>query len=572
MEVDSDACIQIEGADALGAVYGVYEVSQRFLGVDPLWFWKDLEPEPLPDLQLNPMRMQSESPRFRYRGWFINDEDLLAQWREPAGERFRHWSAHPGKWNSTPGAPPPTYEERLVEYYTPVTALETMEAIFEALLRMRGNFIIPASFIDVMEPCETAIIRAAVRRGLYVSQHHVEPLGVSHFAFETWWAAQGKQPSFSYRESAEEMRKCWRAYATAWADLAGDQLVWQLGLRGRGDHPLWAHDPQAKNMAGRLISEALKDQMEIIREVDSRPVAPATLTLWFEGAQLIAEEQLQVPKGVTLVFADDPSTQHLQEDFETIPRQSDCSYGLYFHTAVWTMGPHLVQGPMLGKITNAVMKVAQKGDTEIAVLNVANLREHVLGVACWHHQLRNPERSKEVAFPPNALPEDWIPFYKQFFDAVPELRPHCYLYDGAARTYLNVHLYALELGLAIPEYLRVAIEDDVVQTRRKLTKAIKVFNDLIAQTDAYQPPPNLQKFFDANFRAQLRLLCGLYGAFLGMLSSPPDYDRALSSLEMCKEGKTLATKGKWGEWYRGDCKVGVNRLMARIQRLSESTV
>ncbi len=37
--------LHIVGSDDLGLMYGVLHVSREFLGVDPFWFWADLEPE-----------------------------------------------------------------------------------------------------------------------------------------------------------------------------------------------------------------------------------------------------------------------------------------------------------------------------------------------------------------------------------------------------------------------------------------------------------------------------------------------------------------------------------------------
>ena len=49
--------------------------------------------------------------------------------------------------------------------------------VLETAVRLGINLIIPASFVDIHNPPEENLIRMAVERGLYVSQHHVEPLG-----------------------------------------------------------------------------------------------------------------------------------------------------------------------------------------------------------------------------------------------------------------------------------------------------------------------------------------------------------------------------------------------------------
>ena len=148
--------VTITGSDALGAVYGVYEFARSALGVDPLWFWKELPPEARERVRLAAGRTESVAPRFRYRGWFVNDEDLLTEWRAPSGPRFIRYP-----------------------YYGQVISLEVADRIFEALLRSGGNLVIPASFLDVMNPPEAALVRRAAERGLYVTQHHIE-IGRAH--------------------------------------------------------------------------------------------------------------------------------------------------------------------------------------------------------------------------------------------------------------------------------------------------------------------------------------------------------------------------------------------------------
>ncbi|MDA3872570.1 MAG: glycosyl hydrolase 115 family protein [Kiritimatiellae bacterium] len=570
VEVGGDERIRIQGADELGAVYGIYEVSHRILGVDPFWFWKDMEPAPFESLDLRPRRITCEPPVFQYRGWFINDEDLLGRWRKPSGKRFQKWPGHPGEWSYQPGDPEPTYEERLVDYYGPVASADTMEAVFEALLRSRGNLIIPASFVDVMEPCEADIIRAAVRRGLFVSQHHVEPMGVSHFAYESWWGQQDQSPSFSYREDPDAMRACWKAYAKAWTELAGDKLVWQVGLRGRGDRALWVHDPEAKSQAGTLISQALADQMDIVHEVDPRSQPPATLTLWLEGAELLEQGELQVPDNVLFVFADHALTQELQGDFEHLPREPDRGHGLYYHIAVWTMGPHLVQGPPPDKIARIVSRLVEKGDTDFAILNVANVREHLMGAACWSEQVWRPHSVDTTGFLTHELPVEWVGFYEEFLELIPQFRKEWRLYDGGARTYVDRLIYALEQGALVPEYLREFSDDRRLETRSTLETAIQRLDGLIDQTDTFEPEPRLRTFFDTNLRSQLRILRGLYAAMRDLLSDTPDVKAALDSLHICVEGQKLGSPGKWRHWYRGDRKVGILRLMERLQNLEES--
>lgn len=553
--------VQIRGGDELGAIYGIYEFSRRFLGVDPFWFWKDLSPAQKTSLELAPQHIDSGKPVFRYRGWFLNDEDLLGGWK-PSGERFRDWPARSEFAGKSIANESAAYETRLLRYYTPVAGPDIMQMVFEALLRQRGNLIIPASFIDIMNAPEAAIIRAAVQRGLYISQHHVEPLGVSFFAYETWWSKQKKGaalPEFSYRTEPDALRAAWTAYAKRWHEIAGDHLIWQLGLRGRGDRPLWDKDPKAKALAGELISGALRDEWAIIRSVDPRPAPPATLTLWAEGADLLAAGKLTLPAGVTCVFSDDAVTQTMQKDFLTLPREPGRPCGYYYHVTVWPNGPHLVQGLRPSAIADVAGQVAAKGDTAYAILNVSNLREHLMGASAWLEQTWNPTKQTDAEFLKRWSPAGLAPLHAELLDCM-QLSPDIRLYDGGARQAVYRLIRSLETGTG---------KQKEAINRKTLAAATERLDALIEKLNRQTVAPELRSFFDTNLRAQAVILRGLYGSLAALQETPANLDKAAQGLDSALAGYSLGGAGNWQGWYRGDTKMGLALLRDRVLALKK---
>ena len=554
--------VQIRGGDELGAIYGIFEFSRRFLGVDPFWFWKNLPPAKKTALELVPQHIDSGKPVFRYRGWFLNDEDLLGAWKPSSGERFRDWPARSEFAGKSVANESAAYETRLLRYYTSIAGPESMQMVFEALLRQRGNLIIPASFIDIMNAPEAAIIRAAVQRGLYVSQHHVEPLGVSFFSYETWWAKQKKDaatPEFSYRTEPDSFRSVWTTYAKRWHEIAGDHVIWQLGLRGRGDRPLWDKDPQAKTRAGELISAALRDEWKIIRSVDPRPVPPATLTLWSEGADLIASGTLTLPAGVTCVFADDPVTQTMQKDFLTLPRESGRPCGYYYHVAVWPNGPHLVQGLRPSAIAAVAGQVAAKGDTAYAILNVSNLREHLMGAGAWLEQTWKPVKQTDADFLNRWAPAGLARLHEELLDCM-QLSPDVRLYDGAARKAIYRIIRSLETGTG-------SEKQRAVVNHKALVAATDRLGVLIEKLNRQPVAPELRSFYDTNLRAQAVILHGLYESLAALQETPVNLDQAALGLNSSLAGYTLGETGVWQGWYHGDTKMGLAALRQRIVAL-----
>ncbi|EIP96411.1 hypothetical protein OpiT1DRAFT_00826 [Opitutaceae bacterium TAV1] len=638
--------VAISGADELGAIYGIYEFSHRFLGVDPLWFWKDIEPAPLTPADLrarlaaSPPTILSAPPAFRYRGWFVNDEDLLSTWEEMTNDelrmpndypvasgttsdhascvmrhsslakrsrqRFRDWPRRAEFEERSLDDEEANYETRLLQYYTPVAAPEVMERVFEALLRLRGNLVIPSSFNDITNPPEAALVRAAIRRGLHVSQHHVEPLGVSHFAYETWCAKNNHRGApFSYREAPDVMRACWHDHARRWLDIAGDRVIWQIGLRGRGDRPLWSHDPAARTHAGEFIAAALADQLAIIRETDSRPAPPVTLTLWLEGAELVSNGQLQIPPGVTCVFADHHLTQELQDDFTVLPRDPQNPCGVYYHAAVWPFGPHLVQGPPPAKIARIVRQLIERGDTRYAILNVSNIREHVMAAQCFMEQvggfsifdwgatapagssivpdennslpnqkstIGNPKSKiplTEASFLARWSPPGFAPLHAKLLAAIPEISPGFRLYDGAARRFIYNEVHALATATPprrdlLPPGL-LAILDTAAQNLAALLGELRA--------RAPQIDPRHASFFQTNLVAQTTLLLGLYRTLAALLRpAEPDFAAAAAGLRFALDAFPVGETGRWRGWYRGDTKMALAHLLNRIESSATSSL
>lgn len=99
------------GSDKRGTIYGVYDISEM-IGVSPWYWWADAVPGHRDHLRIDGARYVQPSPKVKYRGLFINDE-------EPS---FGSWSRiHFGGYNS--------------KMYT---------RLFELILRLKANYLWPA--------------------------------------------------------------------------------------------------------------------------------------------------------------------------------------------------------------------------------------------------------------------------------------------------------------------------------------------------------------------------------------------------------------------------------------------
>jgi hypothetical protein len=373
--------IIIAGSDERGTMFGLYAFIEKYLGVDPLYYWASRPPQPRTTLAWDEVKLSSGEPSFRFRGWFINDEDLLTEWQDGGGKRQIDYP-----------------------YYGQVVHRDVIRAVAEALVRSRFNLIIPASFVDILNPPEEVLVQECARRGVFVSQHHVEPMGVSAFSYFNYWKKRGKDLKYSYFSHPAEVREVWRVYAEKWASYPN--VIWQLGLRGIADRPMWMADPntpQSDADRGRLISEAMAAQVKILDEVCPRQPRYLSTTLWAEGSELNQKKLLTIPEGTIIVFADNSPGWKWQPDFYSTPRNPKNTYGVYYHHGLIGSGPHLAQVPSPHKTFECLKIAAEHGAGDYAIFNVSNLREFVLGIDATAKMTWRMD-----SFDPDAWLVDWV--------------------------------------------------------------------------------------------------------------------------------------------------------------------
>lgn len=535
--------VRIRGVDELGVIYGIYRFSHEFLGVDPYWYFKDLEPEPREAVAVPLGTMRSKPATFRYRGWFVNDEDLLTEWKDGGGTRHIDYP-----------------------FYGQVTHLDVIDRIFEALLRAGGNLVIPASFVDVMNEPEARLAQRAAERGLYVTQHHIEPLGVSHYGFENYWTARGKEYAFAYGSQPDQVRQVWRAFAKRWHELVGDKVVWQLGLRGKGDRAIWLSDKSVDQaQAGRMISRAIAEQWEIVRSVDPRPMPPATSTLWHEGSKLMSQGALSFPEGVTIVFADNGSTQTMQADFETTKRQDGRHYGAYYHIGFWNTGPHLLQGSRPDRIRHELDKVIAKGDTAYGILNVCNVREHVLGIQAATEIMNEGTAWSEADFWKRFAPPVLYKPYAELLDCLLPIADDRIMQDGALVSSAKRMLARYQAGQRVSKVLSPKRR---AHWKVQLPRVIERLDKLVANYPADKVTPRERKFYDMHLLMQAKLRRELYAFYLAVIEAEENPARlrdAEAALERFLEIRKPAATGKWENWFRGDKKVNTPDLLEKTR-------
>lgn len=562
-----DGVLLLAGSDARGAMFAVYHFLEETLGVDPMYHWSGLTPAARARIEIASLGLRANEPTFRYRGWFLNDEDLLTEFEESGGVRTL---AYP--------------------FYHRVISPAIAHRVMESAVRLRFNLIIPASFVDITNPAEAALIDEAARRGLFVSMHHVEPMGVSGFGFQNYWRLRGRNVPYSMVTHAAAFEEVWRYYASHWARYPN--VIWQLGLRGIGDRPVWVADPSVPpDMAsrGKLISDAMAKQWEIVKSLDKRPRPLATTTLWMEGAQLHRDGHLQFPPGVGVIFADNGVGWKWEPDFFSVERQPGRPYGVYQHHQFWSAGPHLAQGVSPALAHRQVKLAVERGSNWYIVLNVGNIREFILGIAASAEMTRDFD-----GFSPDEFMRRWVArrfgvahtsnitaAYRAYFDGfiVPEDRGTPILLDGqmlsAAKRYgtrLQSRLRgATDTSIEKPETL-ASLAAAAEQQRDAWASALE-----LARNESKQLKSESANLLENNLIAQTLILRGLAGTAAGVLRAahavetgqPPaaHLERASQGIVEVREGQKLASRGDWQNWYRGDRKMYLDELEAIVRDL-----
>ena len=597
---ETNGVLRITGSDDRGTMFGIYDFIERYLQVDPVNFWSDVAYPKKATLSWEKVEIVQGEPSFRFRGWFLNDEDLLTMWRKASG--VRDYSSY--------------------RYYNCVVNHEVMERIAESLVRSRMNMIIPASLLNITRPAEEGLVEICAKRGVFVTMHHIEPLGLSGFTFKDYWRKRGQDLEYSYFKHPKEVEACWRECAKKWARFPN--VIWQIGLRGTGDRPMWTDDPtMPKDDAGRakLISDALAKQVEILDEIGvPKEGRILTTTLWGEGAYFNERGLLKFPEGTIIVFADNNCGWKWPKDLTDGARTPGVGYGVYYHHQLIGMGPHLASLVPAAKTHEMLLTARGKGAATYAIFNVGNLREFVYNLGATSAMTWNLDAFDAEAWTRNWLTrrvpsaaDAWnaaLNVYHRSLQLNPPTGIPCFL-DGQMKQQYNDCLKRMEkvargkapcrsakepmktvypqkksddpfhaaLGethpmMASPSdtYMRLSAQrasyDQALLFGRRAMAKTAVDEQRFAQDFLVYPALVMRGLTDARMEgvlAEEALLAGENGEAIARLEAAAETLGGLVAL-----GEDYCHGKKWENWYRGCEKVSPRLMMRRTLEVIEA--
>lgn len=318
----------IAGSDELGAIYGIYDLSDD-IGVSPLYWWADVPPKHHTVLYAAPGRWVVGPPAVKYRGIFINDEaPSLTDWVKRRYGRYDH------------------------QFYV---------RVFDLLLRMRANYLWPAmwnSAFAVDDPLNPVL---ANRYGIIMGTSHEEPMMCAE---KEWKRSDGP---WNYATNSARIDQFWRHCMTR--DRHFRQIV-TLGMRGHNDTPM----PDSGSIS--LMRRIIHRQRAILRQTVNPDIDRIPQVFdFYKDVFRYYQEGLHIPADVTLLWSDDNwgNLQHLPTAAE---RRRSGGNGIYYHLD-YVGGPRSykwVDTDPIPKIWQQMNLAWQYGATRIWVVNVGDLQ------------------------------------------------------------------------------------------------------------------------------------------------------------------------------------------------------
>ncbi|MFZ0272132.1 MAG: glycosyl hydrolase 115 family protein [Acidobacteriaceae bacterium] len=566
--------VVLAGADMRGTLYAIYQFSQEFLGVDPMYYWTDSEPERKTRVELPPgLDKVYPAPVFKYRGFFINDEDLLTGWAPGAKD-------HTG------------------------IALAVWDKVFETSLRLKANMIVPGTWIFPDDPQ----IKPAAERGLIVTEHHAIPLGLNV-------ARWPKDVPYNFSTHPEIIERAWKDAVGEYPPNA--EILWDVGLRGLSDTSYASMDPSVQGndaLLGQRISSAIEEQMRIVRA--SHPDAKFVTDLWQEGARLAQEGYLKIPPDVMTVWADD-GYGYIQDK-----GQAAAGQGTYYHVAMMNNRTNqLTEMVPIERIAGELGRFVQAKATNYFLVNTSDIRPYTLTIRAvmdyaWLGHL--PGIEKEPAdfyrhYAAEEFGEKAAPaiaaMYKDYFAAPARLDPghqgdppreygdqlyhtegrqllQTYMIDaplygipGQSPKWTNPRLigqgYGAGPGFGGREWMSATASREIQRCGDAQARWDAAWKEALAAEALV--PASRRPFYQESVLTMVTINRESNRMLLAIAKSVEDAQKgdtaqaqkeaadALAAVGQVRQAQAAAEYGKWKNWYRGDWLTGVYRTQQVLE-------
>ena len=522
----------IKAASSRAAAYALYKLSELALGVKPLWFFLDQSFSKEKERVLKEESYSSSKYAFRYRGWFINDEVLLSTWSINGDAELPYIM------------------------------------VFEALLRLGGNTIIPGT-----DRNGKRYRPLASSMGLIITHHHAEPLGSEMFS------RVYPDEKASYLHNREHFESLWLSAIEEQKDM---DVIWTLGFRGQGDVPFWENDPlyDSDEKRGALLSEVIKRQIEIIKSRVKSPIL--AVNIYGEMAALYKQGFVTLPDEVIRIWGDNgygcmvSRRQGLDNPrTNALPEGSDRSRdnGMYYHASFYDLqaANHITPSTVsLDLIKSELDKAYKAKIDDLIIVNASNIRPHTLLLTAL------AEYWKSGVFSSDSYFTTYFDSSSRAIEVVKEYSSSTIKYsihedDKASDQFYTYVMRGLVKALMLQKESEESIywytDGSLKEQLSRLLKDLKAA--LVRYKELEKKAKNISPLFDATYLMYIRLykmLVKANKAFAesGLLLLKKRYKDSFikagdSAFFFEQADKILNSgKGKWKNFYKNDCLTDVS--------------
>lgn len=361
----------IIGADIRGTFYGVYDFSQKILGVDPNTYWIGYHQPVHVKIVVPVLSFRKPAPVYKYRGYFDNDNDLLANFK---GRKL-------------------------------IVELDLWKEIINTVARLGYNYI---DIHDLLGRPEYYLRDYYIKLTDYhtdlklvdqlIDYAHSKGLLVQIPMYLGWEFKHITLDQTCLTKYYDLWMQTYEYYLTK-TPLGKADLFLQ-----RPRHPFydWAYKCPEETAAGIKTGDLMNKMFEGLYQLlqKYRPGSVLFCDLWSEGRPLWASGEFSPRNEIEMLWADNGHA-----DFKEFPKDlKGYSFGIYIHAGVWYN--NVTQSPYPDKIKEAALMGIERKMTHNFLVNGQTFKNFLLNLTACGLCAWDP-----VSFDPEQFYKEWTTRY-----------------------------------------------------------------------------------------------------------------------------------------------------------------
>ncbi|MDE3253703.1 MAG: glycosyl hydrolase 115 family protein [Bacteroidota bacterium] len=371
LQTTSPKTLLIVGADTRGTFYGIYDFSQKILGVDPNTYWIGYQQKTKDKLVIPELSFRKPAPVYKYRGYFDNDNDLLANFK---GRKL-------------------------------IVELDLWKEIINTVARLGYNYI---DIHDLLGRPEYYLRDYYIKLTTYHTDLKLVDEVIDYAHSKGLLVQIPMYLGWEFKHITLD-QTCLTKYYDLWMETYQYYLT-QTPL-GKADlflqrprHPFydWAYKCPEETAAGIRTGDLMNKMFEGLYQLlqKYRPGSVLFCDLWSEGRPLWASGEFSPRKDVEMLWADNGHA-----DFKEFPKDlKGYSFGIYIHAGVWYN--NVTQSPYPDKIKEAALMGIERKMTHNFLVNGQTFKNFLLNLTACGLCAWDP-----VSFDPELFYREWTSRY-----------------------------------------------------------------------------------------------------------------------------------------------------------------